>query len=63
MDIKIENGDVVLQQHCADMVKKISKGSYSHTPSNLFSESGKQFLEHLTSSLYVGRVASRCLGL
>lgn len=25
MGIKIENGDIVLQQHCADMVKKIPK--------------------------------------
>ena len=61
MGIKIENGDVVLQQHCADMVKKISEGSYSHTSNNLFSGSVKQFLEYLAASLYVGRVVNRCL--
>ena len=63
MGIKIENGNVVLQQLSADMVKKTSKGSYSHTPSILFSESVKLFLEYLAASLYVGRVVSRCLGL
>ena len=62
MGIKIENCDVVLQQHFVDVVKKNSEGSYSHTPSNLFSESVKQFLEYLAASLYVGRVVSRCLG-
>ena len=63
MGIKIENGDVVLQQHCADMVIKNSEGLYSHTPRNLFTESVKQFLEYLAASLYVGRVVSRCSGL
>ena len=34
MVIKIENCNVVLQRHCADMVKKVSEGSYSHTNSS-----------------------------
>ena len=63
MGIKLENGDVVLQQHCADMVKKNFEGSCTHTPRNLFSESVEQILEYLAASLYIGRVVSRCSGL
>lgn len=63
MGLKIEYWDVVLQQYSTDMVKNFYESSYSHPASSLYSESVNQFLEYLTASLYLGRVASRCVGL